>query len=81
MSDNVNKRVLIAPLNWGLGHATRCIPVIQAFLNEGHTVLIGAEKQAAVILKESFPDLEHIFFPGFQVEYPTSGLFAFSMIK
>ena len=25
--------VIIAPLNWGLGHATRCIPLIDLFLN------------------------------------------------
>jgi hypothetical protein len=24
------KTILIAPLNWGLGHATRCIPIIRA---------------------------------------------------
>ena len=26
----MNKNILIAPLNWGLGHATRCIPIIKA---------------------------------------------------
>lgn len=28
--------ILIAPLNWGLGHATRCIPLIRKFQKEGH---------------------------------------------
>ena len=26
----MKKNILIAPLNWGLGHATRCIPIIKA---------------------------------------------------
>jgi hypothetical protein len=34
------KKVLIAPLDWGLGHATRCIPVITALLELGYHVTI-----------------------------------------
>ena len=33
--DQQKKRILVAPLNWGLGHATRCIPIINALIAEG----------------------------------------------
>ena len=40
---NKQPRVLVAPLDWGLGHATRCIPIIRQLLQRGCYVLIGAE--------------------------------------
>lgn len=44
------KRILVAPLDWGLGHATRCIPLIRALLDAGCEVLIGAEDRQAALL-------------------------------
>ena len=35
-----DQKVLIAPLDWGLGHVTRCIPIIRALLKRGNTVII-----------------------------------------
>ena len=44
MFENINiRRVLIAPLDWGLGHATRCIPIIHALLANGYEVVIAAD--------------------------------------
>jgi len=37
MQNQLKKRILVAPLNWGLGHATRCIPLVQALIE--NTVL------------------------------------------
>ena len=36
-------KILIAPLNWGLGHATRCIPIIQYYLAQGDEVILGGD--------------------------------------
>ena len=41
------KNILISPLNWGLGHATRCIPIIETLLNKNENVLIAADGAAA----------------------------------
>ncbi len=38
-----NERILIAPLNWGLGHATRCIPLIRQELIKGNKVVIASD--------------------------------------
>ena len=62
-------KVLIAPLDWGLGHATRCIPVIKAFLGQGATVCIGADGPGKAVLEKEFPDLEHFTFPGTSISY------------
>ena len=58
--DRVNKRVLVAPLDWGLGHATRSIPIICELLANGHEVVIASSGNALILLKTEFPQL--IFF-------------------
>ena len=50
-------RILIAPLDWGLGHATRCIPIIYALKNAGVTVFLAGDGAPEVILKKEFPEL------------------------
>jgi UDP:flavonoid glycosyltransferase YjiC (YdhE family) len=64
------KRVLVCPLNWGLGHATRCIPVIRQLIDSGAEVIIGADKGPYDLLKKEFPELEVLKFPGYVPSYP-----------
>ena len=40
------KKVIVAPLNWGLGHATRCIPIIDELLRQGAEVIIASDGEA-----------------------------------
>jgi len=63
------KKVLIAPLDWGLGHATRCIPIIKALQEKGAEVIIAADGRAAQLLKEEFPELKHISLRGYRIQY------------
>lgn len=64
------KRILVAPLNWGIGHATRCIPIIKALQSEGFEVVIGASNKPLALLKREFPEVECILLPGMDVAYP-----------
>lgn len=61
--------VLVAPLDWGLGHATRCIPVIKELLSLNYTVLIGASKSTEVLLKNEFPQLTFLPIDGYNITY------------
>ena len=65
-------RVLVAPLNWGLGHATRCVPIIRGLLAEGHKVVIAADGYPLRFLRREFPHLEWVEFEGLKVEYSDS---------
>ena len=49
------KRVLLTPLDWGLGHATRCIPIITELLINKCEVFIAAESATYYLLKNEFP--------------------------
>jgi hypothetical protein len=60
---------LVAPLDWGLGHATRCIPIIRCLLGHGANPVIAADKGPLALLHCEFPDLEQVHLPGRTVRY------------
>jgi UDP-N-acetylglucosamine transferase subunit ALG13 len=65
-------RILVAPLDWGLGHATRCIPVINELRRQGCDVWVAGEGPQEMLLKQEFPDLPFIPLPGYRVNYAQS---------
>ena len=62
-------KILIAPLNWGLGHATRCIPLINKYLSDGHTVVIGGDGDSLLLLRRTFPSLCVVELPSLELRY------------
>lgn len=69
----ISKNILVAPLNWGLGHATRCIPIIKALLDNGDQPIIGSDGPALELLKKEFPNLKAVELPAYDVEYADKG--------
>lgn len=53
-------KILIAPLNWGLGHASRCIPLVIDHLRAGHEVMLAGDGDALLLLRRHFPRLRTI---------------------
>ena len=68
MTSLKGKKLLIAPLDWGLGHATRCIPLIKALKENDCEIWIACEGQQETLLKQEFPDLSFLFLPGYRVK-------------
>ena len=78
----MDKNILIAPLNWGLGHATRCIPIINALERNGFTPIIASDGVALALLKKEFPHLLALELPSYNIEYPKKASdFLWKMIK
>jgi predicted glycosyltransferase len=67
------KNILVAPLNWGLGHATRCIPIIQNLEIAGFTPIIASDGTALQLLKLEFPHLKFLELPAYGINYPKNG--------
>jgi uncharacterized protein (TIGR00661 family) len=67
-----NVKILIAPLDWGLGHATRCIPLIQNLLTLGSDVTVAASGKIQALLQNEFPQLNFLHLPGYQISYSKS---------
>lgn len=63
------KRILIAPLDWGLGHATRCIPIIKELHRQGHIVIIAAEGAIKTLLENEFPGIKCLSLKGYRIRY------------
>lgn len=68
----ISKHILLAVLDWGLGHATRCIPVINSLLNRGCKVSIAGNGQSLLLLKQEFPHLNFHELESYKVEYSSS---------
>src|SRR5690606_37732588 len=66
----MKKRILVSPLNWGIGHATRCIPIINALINFGFEPIIASDGDALLLLKKEFPSLLFMEFPSYKISYP-----------
>jgi len=67
--------VLFAPLNWGLGHAMRDLPVIKTLLEHDHDVTIAASGNALAVLQRGFPSCRFIEFEDYPSPYSSSRFF------
>ncbi len=77
---NRRKRVLIAPLDWGLGHAARCIPIIREELALGNEVILASNGRSAALLSRYFPSLKLLTdIPDYSIKYSTRWSFALKM--
>jgi len=70
----LKKRILVAPLNWGLGHATRCIPIIRELIAQNLEPVIASDGAALELLKKEFPELENHILPSYNIQYPKNSL-------
>ena len=74
-------RILVAPLDWGLGHAARCVPVVRSLIEHGAVPVIGAEGGPLALLRAEFPDLEHVRLAGVTVRYANGKNQSWSMAR
>lgn len=75
------KHILVVPMDWGLGHATRCVPVIRALLQRGHKVSLGLSGEAGAWLQAEFPHLPGFVFPSYNMVYSARLPMAMQMLR
>ena len=68
------KKLLLAPLDWGLGHATRCVPLIRDLLDMNCEVWLAGEGKQEKLLREEFPSLPFLPLKGYRIKYAKNGL-------
>lgn len=69
-------KVLVSPFDWGLGHATRDIPVIKELLRRGCDVEIANCGRPKIFLEKEFPELKHITLPPYPIPYTSNKSFS-----
>ncbi len=68
----VNERnpvVLISPLDWGMGHTTRCIPIIRALTKLPCSIIIACNSIQKSLLQKDFPSLRYVDLNGYNIFY------------
>jgi len=77
VSEIKNKTVIVAPLDWGLGHATRCIPIIRELIANNNTCVIATSGRSLELLKQEFPQLTTEEIPSYGITYSKSAFGTF----
>ncbi len=77
VSDIRNQTVIVSPLDWGLGHATRCIPIIQELIRNDNKCIIASSGCSLELLKQEFPTLVHEQIPEYGISYSTNAVSTF----
>lgn len=76
------KRILVAPLNWGLGHASRCIPLVNALLEHGFEPVFSGDGASLELLASEFPLLRTYELPSYGIRYSkTPELFKLKLLS
>ena len=76
-----NRRILISPLDWGLGHASRIIPIINRYIELGDNVIIAGSGLSFELLKKQFPTLHSIEIPSFKMKYSSRNSQVWAVVK
>lgn len=76
-----NDKVFISPLGWGLGHATRLIPIINILIAKGCNLVVGADTHTLNLLQKHFPRLEYVHFPSIKVRFARGRVQFFSLAR
>jgi predicted glycosyltransferase len=75
------KTYLIAPLDWGLGHAMRCVPIVQLLLDHNQNVVLAGSGLSLNYLSHEFPELRAIDLPGVPISFETGQGFGFKSLQ
>jgi hypothetical protein len=63
------KNILICPLEWGLGHAARMIPLARRLREMNNNILIASGEKHLALFRTEMPGLTYIHFSGFSPGY------------
>ena len=74
-------KILVAPLNWGLGHASRCVPLIRHLQEEGHEVILAGDGESLTLLRKHFPTLRYTYLAPLNLRYSAGKHQVWAMLK
>ena len=69
----MKQRVWVGALDWGLGHATRCMPIIDYLLSRDIEVSLGGAGESLQLLRDAYPKLAMLALPAYKVAYSEHG--------
>ncbi len=70
------KQILIAPLDWGLGHTARCVPLIRHIRALGHHPIVAGNASQQAFIQQTFGAIDFIHLDGYNITYSKWNRFA-----
>lgn len=64
-----DRKILIAPLDWGMGHASRCVPLIKQLQKQNNHFIIACTTQQKKFLQQELTDVEYVDLFGYNINY------------
>lgn len=66
-------KILIAPLDWGLGHTTRCVVLAEKYHKAGHQIFFAGNEMQQEIFFKNCPYVQCLQLDGYNIDYPQKG--------
>jgi len=66
-------RILLSPLNWGLGHVCRTLPIIQTLLDQDNEIIICCDEAQENFYRMYFPELWYVPHSGYPFRFKGKG--------
>jgi hypothetical protein len=63
------KNILIAPLDWGLGHTARCVPIIRYIQSLGHNAIVAGNDTQLSFVRAELGDMPFARLEGYNIRY------------
>ncbi len=79
LSDVHHKKILISPLNWGMGHVSRCIGLLDQLLKQENNITIACNEDQKAIFLDYFPNLNYIDHSGYPFKFRGRGKFGLDL--
>jgi len=70
-----NKTILLSPLNWGMGHVARCIPLIHQFIQQENRIIVACNESQKQIFLTYFPTIAYENHEGYPFNFKGKGNF------
>jgi hypothetical protein len=80
-ADIKKQRVLLSPLNWGMGHVSRCIGLIDILLRNGNTVFIACSSKQQFVFQQYFNEITFIEHDDYPFNFGGKGKFSWDLLK
>lgn len=76
-----HSRILVSPLNWGLGHVSRTIPIIQQLIDQNNELIIFCNQEQEEFYRQFFPELWYVPHEGYPFKFNGKGKWTTDILK
>lgn len=74
-------KTLVAPLNWGLGHASRCVALVRRLIEAGDEVVLGGDGDSLLLLRQHFPELKVVELASLELRYSRGNSQVWALVR